>query len=73
LIRPTSRAFCAGRHRWRLRRALATARLHHECGKKKIPIESIKRVTGQRFNAIVLDYVAAATLDDDPPMLEIIG
>ena len=37
--------------------------------KKKIPIESIKRVTGQRSNAIVLDYVAAATIDDDPPLL----
>ena len=40
--------------------------------KKKVPIESIKRVTGQRSNAIVLDYVAAATLDDDPPLLEIV-
>ena len=39
--------------------------------KKKVPLESIKRVTGQRSNAIVLDYVAAATLDDDPPLLEI--
>jgi len=39
--------------------------------KKKIPIESIKRVTGQRSSGIVLDYVAAATLDDDPPLLEI--
>jgi len=41
--------------------------------KKKVPIENIKRVTGQRSNAIVLDYVAAATLDDDPPLLEIVG
>jgi integrase len=41
--------------------------------KKNIPIESIKRVTGQRSSAIVLDYVAAATLDDDPPLLEIVG
>ena len=41
--------------------------------RKKIPIESIKRVTGQRSNAIVLDYVAAATLDEDPPLLEIIS
>jgi len=41
--------------------------------KKKIPIESIKRVTGQRSSGIVLDYVAAATLDDDPPLLEIVG
>jgi len=29
-------------------------------------------VTGQRSSGIVLDYVAAATLDDDPPLLEII-
>jgi integrase len=41
--------------------------------KKKIPIESIKRVTGQRSSGVVLDYVAAATLDDDPPLLEIVG
>jgi integrase len=41
--------------------------------KKKIPIESIKRVTGQRSNGVVLEYVAAATLDDDPPLLEIVG
>ena len=40
--------------------------------KKKIPIESIKRVTGQRSSGVVLDYVAAATLDDDPPLLEIV-
>jgi hypothetical protein len=30
-------------------------------------------VTGQRSNAIVLDYAAAATLDDDPPLLEIVN
>jgi integrase len=41
--------------------------------KKKVPIENIKRVTGQRSSAIVLEYVAAATLDDDPPFLEIIS
>ena len=41
--------------------------------KKKIPIESIKRVTGQRSSGIVLDYVVAATIDDDPPFLEIVG
>jgi len=41
--------------------------------KKKVPIENIKRVTGQRSSAIVLDYVAAATLDDEPPLLEIVG
>jgi len=41
--------------------------------KKKVPIESIKRMTGQRSSGIVLDYVAAATLDDEPPLLEIVG
>jgi integrase len=41
--------------------------------KKKIPIENIKRVTGQRSSGIVLDYVAAATLDDDPPLLDIVS
>ncbi len=41
--------------------------------KKKVPIESIKRVTGQRSNGVVLDYVAVATLDDDPPLLEIVS
>lgn len=41
--------------------------------KKKIPIESIKRVTGQRSSVIVLDYVAAATIDDEPALLEIVG
>ena len=41
--------------------------------KKKIPIESIKRVTGQRSNSVVMDYVAVATLDDDPPLLEIVS
>jgi integrase len=40
--------------------------------KKKIPIENIKRVTGQRSTGILLDYVAAATLDEEPPLLEII-
>ena len=34
---------------------------------------SIKRVTGQRSNAIVLDHVAATTLDDEPPLLEIVS
>jgi len=51
-----------------LRRGLIT-----NAAKKKIPIENIKRVTGQRSSGIVLDYVAAATLDDDPPLLEIVG
>ncbi len=41
--------------------------------KKNIPIEAIKRVTGQRSSGVVLDYVAAATLDDDPQLLEIVG
>jgi len=41
--------------------------------KKKTPIENIKRVTGQRSNAVVLDYVAAATLDYEPPLLEIVS
>ncbi len=41
--------------------------------KKKVPIENIKRVTGQRSSGVVLDYVAAATLDEDPPLLEIVG
>jgi len=41
--------------------------------KKKIPIESIKRVTGHRSSGVVLEYVAAATLEDDPPLLEIIA
>ncbi len=40
--------------------------------KKKIPIASIKSVTGQRSSTIVLDYVAVATLDEDPPLLEIL-
>ena len=40
--------------------------------KKKVPLENIKRVTGQRSNGVVLEYIAAATLDDDPPLLEIL-
>jgi len=36
--------------------------------KKKIPIENIKRVTGQRSSGIVLDYIATATIDDDLPL-----
>ena len=39
----------------------------------RILIASIERVTGQRSNAIVLDYVAAVTLDDEPPLLEIVS
>jgi len=41
--------------------------------KKKVPIENIKRVTGQRSSGIVLNYIAAATNDDEPPLLEIIN
>jgi integrase len=41
--------------------------------KKKVPIASIKRVTGQKSSGIVLEYVAAATLDDEPPLLEIMS
>jgi hypothetical protein len=41
--------------------------------KNKVPIESIKRVTGQRSSGVVLKYVAAATLDEYPPLLEIAG
>ena len=33
----------------------------------------IQAVPGQLSSGIVLDYVATATLDDDPPLLEIIG
>jgi len=40
--------------------------------KKKIPIENRKRVTGQRSSSAVLNYIATATIDDDPPLLEII-
>ncbi len=41
--------------------------------KKKVPIENIKRVTGQQSSGIVLNYIAAATIDEEPPLLEIIG
>jgi integrase len=41
--------------------------------RKQVPIESIKRVTGQRSSSVVLGHVAAATLDDDPPLLKITG
>jgi len=41
--------------------------------KKKVPIENIKRVTGQRSSGIVLDYIATATIDDEPPLLEILA
>jgi len=40
--------------------------------KKNISIASVKRVTGQRSSVVVLDYVAAAPLDEDPPLLEIV-
>jgi len=38
--------------------------------KKKVPIENIKRVTGQPSSGIVLNYIAAATIDEEPPLLE---
>jgi len=60
---PASLATSPGNHK--RRGAIANA------AKKKMPIESIKRVTGQRSNSVVLEYVAAATLDGDPPLLEI--
>lgn len=41
--------------------------------KKKVPIESIKRVTGQRSSADVQDYAVSATLEEDPPLLAILG
>jgi len=41
--------------------------------KKKNPIENIKRVTGQQSSGVVLSYIAAGTIDDEPPLLEIIG
>ncbi len=41
--------------------------------KKRLPIENIKRVTGKRFSGIIHTYIAAATIDDEPPLLEIIG
>jgi len=36
--------------------------------KKKVPIENTKRVTGQRSSGIVLSYLAAASIDDDPQL-----
>jgi len=41
--------------------------------KKKVPIENIKGVIGQQSSGIVLNYIAAATIDKEPPLLEIIG
>jgi len=35
-----------------------------------VPIENIKRVTGQQSSGIVLNYIAAATIDEEPPLLE---
>lgn len=40
--------------------------------KKKIPVANIQRVTGQRSSRIVLDYVAAAAVDEEPPLLAIV-
>ncbi len=44
-----------------------------DAAKKKVPIENIKRVTGQRSSNVVLDYIAAATIDEQPPLLEIVN
>lgn len=41
--------------------------------RKKIPIESTKPVTGKRLRGVVLEYFGVAILDDDPPLLEIVG
>ena len=40
---------------------------------KKVPHRDSKRVTRQRSGGIVLGYVAAATLGDDPPLPEIVS
>jgi len=44
-----------------------------DAAKKKVPIENIKRVTGQRSSNVVLNYIAAATIDEQPPLLEIVN
>lgn len=49
-----------------------TARVHYEPGEEERPIESIKRVTGQRSSRIGMTYGAAATVYNEPPLLEII-
>jgi hypothetical protein len=36
-------------------------------------LANIQRVTGQRSGRIALEYVAAAAVDEEPPLLEIIG
>jgi len=38
-----------------------------------LPIENIRRVIGQRSSGIVVTYIAVATIDDEPPLLEIVG
>jgi len=44
-----------------------------DAAKKKVPIEHIKRVTGQRSSNVVMTYIAAATIDEQPPLLEIVN
>jgi len=50
-----------------------TPRLHYRRGKEEGAIENIKRVTGQRSSNVVLNYIAAATIDEQPPLLEIVN
>jgi hypothetical protein len=72
-IRATSRASCAGA---RPPPASPATSPGIPCGaassptprRRRSPIENIKRVTGQRSSRIVLDYVTAASLDDDLPL-----
>jgi len=40
--------------------------------RKKFPIENIQRLPRQRSSGVVLNYFAAATIDDGPPLLQII-
>jgi len=46
---------------------------HHERGEEEDPERDINRVTGQRSSGVVFKYNAAATVDDAPPLLEIVG
>jgi hypothetical protein len=46
---------------------------HRGREKKRVAGESVERGIGRRSRRIVPDHAAAATLDDDPPLLEIIG
>lgn len=53
--------------------AYRLAGYHHECREEEGTDREHQSGTGQRSNAIVLGYVAAATVDEDPPLLEIVG